>query len=418
MKIETPLQATPETLLGPEYAGKCFYRGKICSPTPPPPRSYWPDKRERYYFYKSVEGDSWTSILEKLKLSNVDRKRFLKLNAINTFELNPHDILPVDTTLFIDLDFSELMDWPPEFLMNILLPKNANEPLWHEVYKICIKQSQSYEQSLQNVGPETAKMLRLVWDVYDFLSMQYQKTQNNFTQIPLGMQQNSRKRYHVESLEPIQPPPFKMTKFAPPPSMFVPNRAGEEPLRPLVQTSKRRRPVFETERVTHPSLANSFPPVKRRNMTLKQMLDNGLIEQADYEKKKEQILAGSRRHLKLQTAENWGFYTGGMKVEKNVWQEPIPANRARLIETQKVQLSNGRSVIVDAQRISPFRTLFCHHCNTKFSARPSQRRPQSAFVLNHACSGQKRTQFVIGKRHRRCDFGCNLKVGCIKFLDE
>lgn len=383
MKIETPLQATPETLLGPEYAGKSFYRGKICSPTPPPPRSYWPDKRERYYFYKSVEGDSWTSILEKLKLSNADRKRFLKLNAINTFELNPNAILPVDTTLFIDLDFSELMDWPPEFLMNILLPKNANEPLWHEVYKICIKQSQSYEQSLQNVGPETAKMLRLVWDVYDFLSMQYQKTQNSFTQIPLGMQQNSRKRYHVESLEPMQQPPFKMSKFAPPPSMYVPNRGGEEPLRPLVQTSKRRRPVFETERVTHPSLANSFPPVKRRNMT--------------------------------QTAENWGFYTGGMKVEKNVWQEP---NRARLIETQKVQLSNGRSVIVDAQRISPFRTLFCHHCNTKFSARPSQRRPQSAFVLNHACSGQKRTQFVIGKRHRRCDFGCNLKVGCIKFVDE
>jgi len=348
--METPLQATPETLLGPEYAGKSFYRGKICSPTPPPPRSYWPDKRERYYFYKSVEGDSWTSILEKLKLNNVDRKRFLKLNAINTFELNPHAILPVGTTLFIDLDFSELMDWPPEFLMNILLPKNANEPLWHEVYKICIKQSQSYEQSLQNVGPETAKMLRLVWDVYDFLSMQYQKTQNSFTQIPLGMQQNSRKRYHVESLEPMQQAPFKMSKFAPPPSMYVPNRGGEEPLRPLVQTSKRRRPVFETERVTHPSLANSFPPVKRRNMT--------------------------------------------------------------------VQLSNGRSVIVDAQRISPFRTLFCHHCNTKFSARPSQRRPQSAFVLNHACSGQKRTQFVIGKRHRRCDFGCNLKVGCIKFVDE
>lgn len=371
MKIETPLQATPETLLGSEYAGRSFYRGSICSPTPPPPRSYWPAKRERYYFYKSIEGDSWTSILEKLNLNNADRKRFLKLNSITTFELNPHAILPTDTTLFIDLDFSELMDWPPEFLMNILLPKNANEPLWHEVYKICTKQSTSYEQSLQNMtspGPEAAKMLRLVWDVYDFLSMQYQKTQINFEPIsPLGMQ-SSRKRYRMEPLEPMQQPPFKMSKFAPPPSVFAPNRVGEEPLRPLVKT-ERRRPVFETER---------------------------------------------------QTAENWGFYTGGTQGEKNVWQNPIlstPANR-RLIETQKVQLSNGRSVIVDAQRISPFRTLFCHHCNTKFSARPSQRRPQSAFVLNHACSGQKRTQFVIGKRHRRCDFGCNLKVGCIKFVDE
>lgn len=317
--------ASPEALLGPQYAGKTFYRGKITSPTPPPPRSYWPAKRERYYFYKTVEGDSWVSINRKIGLTISERKRFMKLNTLATHGVNRHALLPVGTTLFLDLDFSELMEWPPEFLMNILLPRQATESFWWEVYRICTQQSKSLDESMRNLGTtdeETNRLMRVVWDVYEFLYIQYKKTQ----EIPRHqneLQEPPRKRYRQTPEEPLGSQHYKANFFM---------KRLEEPLQPIEKAAK--------------------------------------------------------------------------------------AKQSDVIETERVQLSSGRCVIVDAQRISPFRTLFCHHCNKKFSARPSQRRPQSAFVLNHACSGQKRTQFVIGKRHRRCDFGCSLKVGCIKFVDE
>lgn len=335
-------QSSPEALLGPAYAGKSFYRGKITSPTPPPPRAYWPDKRDRYYFYKSCEGDTWTTILDKLKLTVLERKRFMKLNALATYGLTQHTILPPGTTLFIDLDFSELPEWPAEFLMNILLPKQADQQLWWEVYRICTKQSKSFEESMNNLGAplgETSQLLRAVWDLYDYLCLQHEKTPQGFS-----MSRKRPREIPQGGMLPIQPPklPKLPTKYIYPAGM---SSNGEEPLAPIVKSERRtgrKPPSFDTERKS-----------RKRKQTL-----------------------------------------------------------------QTVQLSSGRCVIVDAQRISPFRTLYCHHCNTKFSARPSQRRPQSAFVLNHACSGQKRTQFVIGKRHRRCDFGCSLKVGCIKFVDE
>merc|ERR1719326_766851 len=63
-------------------------------------------------------------------------------------------------------------------------------------------------------------------------------------------------------------------------------------------------------------------------------------------------------------------------------------------------------------------TLYCSHCDLKFMGKATWRTQFSHAVVNHKCSGGKRTQFVVGKKHRRCVFGCNKLVGCIRVLSE
>jgi len=61
-------------------------------------------------------------------------------------------------------------------------------------------------------------------------------------------------------------------------------------------------------------------------------------------------------------------------------------------------------------------TLACAHCGVQFSAKATYRKRFGHYLVNHACSGKKRTQFVIGRKHKRCTFGCAAALGCIRFV--
>lgn len=326
---------TPEQIFGKDYAGKNFYRGKINSPTSPIPRTFWPSKPEKYYFYKTEDGDTWNAIVNKIKPSHVERKRMIRLNTMVLYGIDVEEEIALETILFLNVDFSELNAWPVHFLMQMLLPQNASSALSQEVYRICTKKSANVQASLFNMGridDETHKIIRAVWNTYDFLCMQHQKPLAMRSLLrPFGPQ---RTEIPLRAYQPQVPAPLHMMELSKP----------KPPLRPL---------------------APSLGPLAPREYS--------------------------------------------MKIERTSTKTDT--------QKEKVQLSSGKSVLVDAQTISPFRQLYCHHCRTQFSARPSRRRPTSAYVLNHACSGQKRTQFVVGKRHRRCDFGCSLREGCIKFVD-
>lgn len=59
--------------------------------------------------------------------------------------------------------------------------------------------------------------------------------------------------------------------------------------------------------------------------------------------------------------------------------------------------------------------LYCNHCKSIFEAKATYREQHGHYLVNHKCCNQRRTQFVVGVKHRRCRFGCNNKVGCIIF---
>jgi len=61
-------------------------------------------------------------------------------------------------------------------------------------------------------------------------------------------------------------------------------------------------------------------------------------------------------------------------------------------------------------------TLLCAHCGVQFSAKATYRERFGHYLVNHACCGRKRTQFVIGRKHKRCEFGCASALGCIRFV--
>jgi len=61
-------------------------------------------------------------------------------------------------------------------------------------------------------------------------------------------------------------------------------------------------------------------------------------------------------------------------------------------------------------------TLHCAHCGIQFSAKATYRKRFGHYLVNHACCGRKRTQFVIGRKHKRCTFGCAASLGCIRFV--
>lgn len=60
--------------------------------------------------------------------------------------------------------------------------------------------------------------------------------------------------------------------------------------------------------------------------------------------------------------------------------------------------------------------LLCAHCDVQFTAKATYRERFGHYLVNHACCGKKRTQFVIGRKHKRCEFGCDASFGCIRFV--
>lgn len=57
--------------------------------------------------------------------------------------------------------------------------------------------------------------------------------------------------------------------------------------------------------------------------------------------------------------------------------------------------------------------LYCNHCEKAFKAKPTFRPKFMHFLVNHACSGVKRHQYVVGVKHRKCPFDCDATLGCI-----
>lgn len=57
--------------------------------------------------------------------------------------------------------------------------------------------------------------------------------------------------------------------------------------------------------------------------------------------------------------------------------------------------------------------LYCCHCSRVFKAKPTYRKRFQHTLVNHSCSGLKRRQYVLGVKHRKCDFGCSPETGCI-----
>lgn len=62
--------------------------------------------------------------------------------------------------------------------------------------------------------------------------------------------------------------------------------------------------------------------------------------------------------------------------------------------------------------------LYCNHCNRTFKAKPTYRPKFMHHLVNHACSGLKRHQFVLGVKHRKCQFQCDSTHGCIYLISS
>merc|ERR1719447_2402762 len=58
-------------------------------------------------------------------------------------------------------------------------------------------------------------------------------------------------------------------------------------------------------------------------------------------------------------------------------------------------------------------SLFCNHCKTTFKAKPTYRQRFNHTLVNHSCLGNKRRQYVLGVKRRKCVFACNSIQGCI-----
>lgn len=62
--------------------------------------------------------------------------------------------------------------------------------------------------------------------------------------------------------------------------------------------------------------------------------------------------------------------------------------------------------------------MYCNHCKKNFTAKATTRAYFNHYLVNHACSGKKRTQYVVGVKHRKCRDDCTREVGCISFVGE
>jgi len=58
-------------------------------------------------------------------------------------------------------------------------------------------------------------------------------------------------------------------------------------------------------------------------------------------------------------------------------------------------------------------TLFCNHCEEKFTAKPTFRAKYGHYLVNHRCVGMEhRQQYVVGMKRRSCELNCSIN-GCI-----
>lgn len=62
-------------------------------------------------------------------------------------------------------------------------------------------------------------------------------------------------------------------------------------------------------------------------------------------------------------------------------------------------------------------SLFCNHCKVTFKAKPTYRRRFNHTLVNHACAGRKRKQYVLGVKRRKCVHHCSSVKGCIFRVD-
>jgi len=98
--------------------------------------------------------------------------------------------------------------------------------------------------------------------------------------------------------------------------------------------------------------------------------------------------------------------------QKSIIKEP-PAEAKKRKARRK---SKPRPVLQTETKRANQVTLHCAHCGIQFSAKATYRKRFGHYLVNHACCGRKRTQFVIGRKHKRCTFGCAASLGCIRFV--
>lgn len=63
--------------------------------------------------------------------------------------------------------------------------------------------------------------------------------------------------------------------------------------------------------------------------------------------------------------------------------------------------------------------LFCNHCKLEFRSKTTYRPQFDHHLVNHKCKDTKRRQYVVGVRHRKCNYNCLPKpLGCIQFVGK
>jgi len=118
----------------------------------------------------------------------------------------------------------------------------------------------------------------------------------------------------------------------------------------------------------------------------------------------------------------------GVKRKRSAKQSKPAPKKVKIQQTEEaargIMMDDEESTETESENMgskidySHMVTLYCSHCDLKFMGKATWRTQFSHAVVNHKCSGGKRTQFVVGKKHRRCMFGCNKLVGCIRVLSD
>lgn len=103
--------------------------------------------------------------------------------------------------------------------------------------------------------------------------------------------------------------------------------------------------------------------------------------------------------------------------EDQNFQPPHPESEGILHSynnTTNTDVSSAKSKSSDKKKIKKkVVTLYCNHCEKSFKAKPTFRPKFMHYLVNHACSGVKRHQYVVGVKHRKCPFSCDSVLGCI-----
>jgi len=88
-----------------------------------------------------------------------------------------------------------------------------------------------------------------------------------------------------------------------------------------------------------------------------------------------------------------------------------------IVEQKNKQKAKSRKMEKSVRRSENQSRIFCNHCKTFFYAKPTLRKKKHVFALNHACKpGEKRRQYVLGKKHRKCEF--NHEGPCLELAPE